>query len=105
MSLIASEGSLENDVSNIENETKIKNDFVIIYSADGGFMGRHDFAWYNSTLNHLVSTQKINVSSYNFGTTDDLFDTQLSSIQQINLIQIVTDGNFFNISFHNDQPD
>lgn len=105
ISLIPSEGSLENDVLSIENETKIDNDFVIKYSADGGFMGRHDFAWYNSTLNHLVSTQKINVSSNDFGTTDDLFDIQLSPIQQTNLTKIIRDGNFFNISFHNDQPD
>lgn len=81
------------------------NDYVITYSADGGFFGRHDFSWYNSSMNHLVSTKKINSSCCDLGTTDDLFDTQLSSIQQTNLTKMITDGNFFNISFNNDQPD
>lgn len=85
------------------NQNDLKG-YVIKYSAEGGFTGRHDYAWYNSTTNHLLSNHKINTSLYDLRLSNALFDTQLSSAQQENLSKMITNGNFFNISFYNDKP-
>lgn len=82
-----------------------KKSYVIKYSLDGGFTGAHNFIWYNSTSNHLISNYKSNASLYDLRQSEALFDLQLSHDQQKNLSKLISDGNFFNISFNNNQPD
>jgi hypothetical protein len=85
------------------NQTDMKG-YVIKYLVTGGFTGGSDYVWYNSTNNHLLSNFKFNASLYDIGLSNALFDIQLSVSQQKNLSKLITDSNFFNISFNNDKP-
>lgn len=82
-----------------------KKSYVIKYSLDGGFTGAHKFIWYNSTSNHLISNYKSNASLNDLRLSEALFDLQPSPDQQKNLSKLISDGNFFNISFNNNKPD
>jgi hypothetical protein len=93
-------GNTKND-----NQFTSIDNYVIKYFANGGFTGRHDYIWYNSTTNHLISNYKANISVYELGLDDALFDRQLSHNQQKNLSNQVTNGNLLNISFNNSKPD
>lgn len=78
--------------------------YVINYNAGGGFTGRHDYILYNSTTNHLISNYKTNVSLYDLGLSNALFDHQLTHDQQNNLSKLVTEGTYFNTTFTNKPP-
>lgn len=93
-------GNTEND-----NQFASIDNYVIKYFANGGLTGRHDYIWYNSTTDHLISNYKANISVYELGLDDALFDRQLSHNQQKNLSNQVTNGNLLNISFNNSKPD